>query len=247
MPQLEAFVPLLCTNAKPHVTTARLLSAPTSTSDSPASRARTRHTHSDASAAAAQMAAMEAWDALRAACLRALLEHLRFCARLSYVSYHLHTITFAVLECVDASGQGAPQVRVGGGGGGQKGTQAWPRAAGSILPRAAAETARVFPIAVLGCLRHELLGMLHTAPHWATTTTTPPPALFPRSALQGRYMSPRALLEQASDEGRMLDSVQSISRTSISHVVAASPPDVAALLVFEELAHMTRVGRVGGR
>lgn len=54
--------------------------------------------------------------------------------------------------------------------------------------------------------------------------------------MQGRqYSSPRALLEQG------LNPVESFSRGSISHAVAASPPDVAALLVFEELAHMTRV------
>ena len=54
--------------------------------------------------------------------------------------------------------------------------------------------------------------------------------------MQGRqYSSPRALLEQG------LSPMESFSRGSISHAVAASPPDVAALLVFEELAHMTRV------
>jgi len=68
-----------------------------------------------AAAGAASEEEEEAWSALRAACLRALLEHLRFCARLSYVSYHLHTITFAVLECVESSGQGVPQVCSGGG------------------------------------------------------------------------------------------------------------------------------------
>jgi hypothetical protein len=53
-------------------------------------------------------------------------------------------------------------------------------------------------------------------------------------------MSPRAALEA----GR-LASLDSIGRSSISATVGASPPDVAALLVFEELAHMTRVrGRV---
>jgi hypothetical protein len=152
VPQLEAFVPLLCTNAKPQAA-----AGPAGAASAPASPRRTR---SASSALAAVVAEEEAWAQLRAACLRALLEHLRFCARLSYVSYHLHTITFAVLECVDASAQ----------------------------------------------------------------------------AMQGRqYSSPRALLQQG------VNPVESFSRGSISHVVAASPPDVAALLVFEELAHMTRV------
>ena len=95
VPQLEAFVPLLCANASPHVTVTAVGGA---AAGSPA--------------AAAAAVAGEQWGALRAACLRALLEHLRFCARLSYVSYHLHTVTFAVLESVEASGQGAPQARV---------------------------------------------------------------------------------------------------------------------------------------
>jgi hypothetical protein len=87
VPQLESFVPLLCQNAKPEAATA-----------------------SNATSAVAASELADHWAVLHASCLRALLEHLRFCARLSYVSYHLHTITFAVLACVDASGQGAPQV-----------------------------------------------------------------------------------------------------------------------------------------
>ncbi|KAI3435863.1 hypothetical protein D9Q98_001921 [Chlorella vulgaris] len=144
VPQLESFVPLLCQNAKPEAATA-----------------------SNATSAVAASELADHWAVLHASCLRALLEHLRFCARLSYVSYHLHTITFAVLACVDASGQGAPQ---------------------------------------------------------------------------GVYTSPRALLQDAGDNGeqRALDAALSMTRGSISHVVAASPPAVAALLVFEELAHMTR-------
>lgn len=110
VPQLEAFVPLLCANAKPRVTAQHALSLPASGGGSP-TKASLRQRRSASAGLAAEVAAAEAWDALRAACLRALLEHLRFCARLSYVSYHLHTITFAVLECVDASGQGAPKVR----------------------------------------------------------------------------------------------------------------------------------------
>ena len=46
VPQLEAFVPLLCSNAKPRVTTARVLSMPASGGGSPASRGRTRHSRS---------------------------------------------------------------------------------------------------------------------------------------------------------------------------------------------------------
>jgi hypothetical protein len=68
--------------------------------------------------------------------------------------------------------------------------------------------------------------------------------------VQGVYTSPRALLQDAGDNGeqRALDAALSMTRGSISHVVAASPPAVAALLVFEELAHMTRVrGRLAGR
>lgn len=169
VPQLEAFVPLLCANAKPHATVQRLLSLPAAEGGSP-TKGGPKQRRSASAGMAAEMEEAEAWNGLRASCLRALLEHLRFCARLSYVSYHLHTITFAVLECVEASGQGAPA---------------------------------------------------------------------------GRYTSPRALLESAGGSaGRdaALASMQGLSRGSISHAVAASPPDVAALLVFEELAHMTRVG-----
>lgn len=110
MPQLEAFVPLLCTNAKPQAA-----AATAGQPGSPAAVGSPRRTRSASSALAAVVAEEEAWAQLRAACLRALLEHLRFCARLSYVSYHLHTITFAVLECVDASAQ---SLQVGAGGGG---------------------------------------------------------------------------------------------------------------------------------
>lgn len=92
-------MPLLCTNAKPQA------ASPAGQPGSPAAAASPRRTRSASSALAAVVAEEEAWAQLRAACLRALLEHLRFCARLSYVSYHLHTITFAVLECVDASAQ----------------------------------------------------------------------------------------------------------------------------------------------
>ena len=67
--------------------------------------------------------------------------------------------------------------------------------------------------------------------------------------MQGVYLSPRAALQQGS--GRSATDLQalaaSFSRVSISHAVAASPPDVAALLVFEELAHMTRVGGQAGQ
>lgn len=105
VPQLEAFVPLLCENALPRkpLTSA----APAGSPGSGGSPAR----GSGKKAAAAAWEAEEEWGLVRAGCLRALLEHLRFCARLSYVSYHLHTITFAVLACVDASGHGAPQAR----------------------------------------------------------------------------------------------------------------------------------------
>ncbi|KAL4418649.1 hypothetical protein ABPG77_011399 [Micractinium sp. CCAP 211/92] len=157
VPQLEAFVPLLCENALPRkpLTSA----APAGSPGSGGSPAR----GGGKKAAAAAWEAEEEWGLVRAGCLRALLEHLRFCARLSYVSYHLHTITFAVLACVDASGHGAPQ----------------------------------------GC-----------------------------------YTSPRAALQAFAEQE--LARVDTISRGSISHAVGASPPDVAALLVFEELAHMTR-------
>lgn len=113
MPQLEAFVPLLCENAlprKPLVT-----AAPAGAAGGGGSPARSS---GGSKAAAAAWEAEEEWGLVRAGCLRALLEHLRFCARLSYVSYHLHTITFAVLACVDASGRGAPQARAGPGGSG---------------------------------------------------------------------------------------------------------------------------------
>ena len=88
VPQLEAFVPLICRYSSPGV-------------------AADGGGGAGGSSAAAAVATAKDWDALRAASLRALLEHLRFCARLSYVSYHLHTITFAVLECVEAAGRGA--------------------------------------------------------------------------------------------------------------------------------------------
>lgn len=52
---------------------------------------------------------------LQAACLRALLEHLRFCARLAYVSHHLDAVTYCVLDTIDFAG--APEG--GGSGGGQ--------------------------------------------------------------------------------------------------------------------------------
>lgn len=112
MPQLEAFVPLLCTNAKPQAA-----AAPAGRPGSPSAAASPRRTRSASSALAAVVAEEEAWAQLRAACLRALLEHLRFCARLSYVSYHLHTITFAVLECVDASAQALQVGRAAAGEG----------------------------------------------------------------------------------------------------------------------------------
>ncbi len=60
---------------------------------------------------------------------------------------------------------------------------------------------------------------------------------------QGRYTSPRAALQAFAEQE--LARVDTISRGSISHAVGASPPDVAALLVFEELAHMTRVSPRG--
>lgn len=109
VPQLEAFVPLLCENAlprKPLVAAAAVRSSGAGGSPARSSSSKA------AAAAAAAWEAEEEWSQVRAGCLRALLEHLRFCARLSYVSYHLHTITFAVLACVDVSGHGAPQVRV---------------------------------------------------------------------------------------------------------------------------------------
>lgn len=56
-------------------------------------------------------------------------------------------------------------------------------------------------------------------------------------------MSPRAALQALGEHD--LARVDTLSRGSISHAVGASPPDVAALLVFEELAHMTRVGAAG--
>jgi hypothetical protein len=166
-------------------------------------------------AAAAAAEAGEHWGALRAACLRALLEHLRFCARLSYVSYHLHTITFSVLESVEASGQGAPQVRA--------------------LPQ------------LYYCTLAALANTAPSSPIWLHHITSP---TVPRPAwLQGVYLSPRAALQQGG--GKSAADLQalaaSFSRVSISRAVAASPPDVAALLVFEELAHMTRVGGWAGR
>ncbi|KAL4458469.1 hypothetical protein ABPG75_013334 [Micractinium tetrahymenae] len=159
VPQLEAFVPLLCENALPRkpLVTAAAVGSPGSVGS------LARVSSKAAAAAAAAWEAEDEWSLVRAGCLRALLEHLRFCARLSYVSYHLHTITFAVLACVDASGRGAPQ---------------------------------------------------------------------------GRYMSPRAALQSFGEHE--LARLNTISRGSISHAIGASPPDVAALLVFEELAHMTR-------
>ena len=101
-------MPLLCANAKPHVGAAPATPG-ASPGASPGGR-KARAPSRTPSALAAEAAEAEQWAQLRAACLRALLEHLRFCARLSYVSYHLHTITFTVLECVDASGHAAPQV-----------------------------------------------------------------------------------------------------------------------------------------
>ena len=54
-------------------------------------------------------------------------------------------------------------------------------------------------------------------------------------------MSPRAALEAG------INPLEAISRYSLSRTVGASPPDVAALLVFEELAHTTRVRMLARR
>jgi hypothetical protein len=69
---------------------------------------------------------------------------------------------------------------------------------------------------------------------------------------QGVYVSPRGLLQSAGPGGdggsdAALAAAMALGRGSIGTAVGASPPDIAALLVFEELAHMTRVGGAGGR
>eukprot|EP00887_Chlorella_sp_A99_P006324 scaffold3.g6324.t1 len=134
--QLEGFVALLCRDANPRL---------------PFS--------------GAGGAAPEALAALRAACLRALLEHLRFCARASYVSHHLDALTYVVLDNIEHGELAA-------------------RASDLEAARAAAQAAG----------------------HGANTF---------------------------------------IRRLSIGARVGASPPDLAALLVFEQLSHITRDGAEG--
>lgn len=248
VPQLEAFVPLLCENAlprKPLVAAAAVRSSGAGGSPARSSSSKA------AAAAAAAWEAEEEWSQVRAGCLRALLEHLRFCARLSYVSYHLHTITFAVLACVDASGHGAPQVRV----------RAWVLPAGRGSRSEHAESS----VAAHACSRAWQAGSLckHRQPFalarlcrfWVSVPCSLCPAasalihasralLLVLASVQGRYTSPRAALQALREQD--LGRADTLSRGSISHAVGASPPDVAALLVFEELAHMTRVGVGGG-
>ena len=129
--QLEGFVALLCRDANPRL--------PFSGDRAPTP---------------------EQLAALRTSCLRALLEHLRFCARASYVSHHLDSITYAVLDNIEHA-----QLEAGPGD--------------------------------------------------------------------------LASARQAAVEG--LDPLQAMSRLSVSMRVAASPPDIAALLVLEQLSHITRV------
>lgn len=89
--QLEGFVLLLCADANPKV--------PFAGGTQPAPPP-------------------EALAALQATCLRALLEHLRYCARLAYVSHHLDAITYCMLDNIEDAGaaQGQGQVRWAGGG-----------------------------------------------------------------------------------------------------------------------------------
>lgn len=137
VPQLEGFLPLLCRDANPRLPSLGDRRGGGGGGPEPA-----------------------ALVALRTACLRAVLEHLRFCARASYVSHHLDSLTYCVLDCMEqgaASGAGAADVR-----------------------------------------------------------------------------SARDAMEAGLDPAALL------ARGSVSARVGASPPDVAALLVFEQLSRITR-------
>lgn len=99
IPQLEGFVPLLCRDANPRL--------PYSGGRDAAATAAGTGCGSSACASSAKgggagaAADPDTLSALRAACLRGLLEHLRFCARASYVSHHLDTLTYCVLDCME--------------------------------------------------------------------------------------------------------------------------------------------------
>jgi len=87
---LEGFVPLLCRDASP-------TSPPPSSSSSSQQQQQQKKKHSPDG--------VDNYDEqcahLQAACLRALLEHLRYCRRIEYVSHQLTPIMFAVLETME--------------------------------------------------------------------------------------------------------------------------------------------------